>query len=160
MYTDTAPDHAVFTFKGTKFEYNAVLGDKSACPNTAKKETNAICGTPGLVDETYHFYGLGDFSVASNLSAIYKAGIYSDTMTTDFYDFPRLNPPTMGALELGSYQVEGGWGSTTGSGSTSDTTTTAATTTKSSTTGDVVNSAHFVGPVAVISAICFTMLFL
>jgi hypothetical protein len=81
---------------------NATYGARSnwVCP--ASGESNAVCGNPGLVDETYHAYGYGNMSPASGISAIVGAGIALSDLGVDFTGKSRSNPPTIGAYDASS----------------------------------------------------------
>jgi hypothetical protein len=85
---------------GSSWTNNATYGAKSnwACP--ASGESNAVCGDPGLVDETYHAYGYGNMAPTAGISAIVGAGIAVPDLAVDFTGQSRSNPPTIGAYDV------------------------------------------------------------
>jgi hypothetical protein len=82
---------------GSSWTNNATLGPRGTCP--ANGETNAICGDPGLADETYHPYGYGNMSPAANSSPVIGAGVAVAGLAMDFTGQNRSNPPTIGAYD-------------------------------------------------------------
>jgi hypothetical protein len=90
------------TNPGSAFDHNSTYHARTnwACPNAAHGEIHAMCGDPGLTDETWHLYGYGDMSPVSN-SPIIGAGIAIPGITTDFNGTKRPDPPAAGALEPG-----------------------------------------------------------
>jgi hypothetical protein len=81
---------------------NATFGARSnwTCPQSG--ESNALCGDPGLVDETYHPYGYGNMSPVGGSSPIVGAGVALPGLSVDFTGKSRSNPPTIGAYDLAS----------------------------------------------------------
>lgn len=67
------------------------------CPHAG--ESNALCTTPGLTDQTWHTYGYGNVTPASGSSAVVGAGVAVSGITIDFIGATRHNPPTIGAYE-------------------------------------------------------------
>ncbi|HEX4154012.1 MAG TPA: hypothetical protein VHY48_00230 [Acidobacteriaceae bacterium] len=86
------------TSPGASWSNNVTFerGGDRACPH--RGERRAICGDPGLVDETYHAYGYGNMSPKAG-SRVRGAGTPIAGVTIDFAGKPRGNPPTIGALE-------------------------------------------------------------
>lgn len=84
---------------GSAFQNNSTYGQKSsiACPEAG--ETNAQCGNPGLVDETWHLYDTGNAAPAVT-NALAGHGVTVSGITTDINGASRANPPTIGAYEV------------------------------------------------------------
>ena len=101
VYLDSAPS-GLFTNSGSSYDHNATYHGSDPCPNTTFGETSAVCTDPGLVDETWHLYGYGNMTPASESSAVVGAGIAISGITTDYNGVTRPSPPSMGALEYGS----------------------------------------------------------
>lgn len=91
---------AVFSNSGSIYDHNASFNGSQPCPNTSFGETNAICTTPGLVDQSFHQTGFGNMAPASGSSAIVGAGTALASLTLDYNGVTRPNPPSMGALEF------------------------------------------------------------
>jgi hypothetical protein len=92
---------APLTFAGSSWTHNAELGGAGSgwtCPMTG--ESSQICGSPGLVDETYHAFGFGNMTPSSGSSAVSGAGVTIAGITTDYAGVTRPNPPAIGALEF------------------------------------------------------------
>ena len=71
-----------------------------ACPVGAY-EKDAICGPPGLIDESYHLYGYGNMAPAAGSPAA-KSGIALADVHVDYAGMQRPETPSRGALEAGS----------------------------------------------------------
>jgi hypothetical protein len=82
---------------GSSWTNNATFGERSNWTCPAIGETNAICGDPGLTDETYHPYGYGNMAPAANSSPVIGAGVAVPGLNVDFIGQSRSNPPTIGA---------------------------------------------------------------
>jgi len=90
-----------FSNLGSTYSYNATYGQNSGypCPLTADGETHAVCVSPGLVDQTWHLYGIGNMAPSSGSSAVVGAGVTANGVTTDYNGITRPNPPAIGAFE-------------------------------------------------------------
>src|SRR5271170_7681476 len=84
---------------GSSWTNNATFGARSNWTCPASGETNAICGDPGLVDETYHPYGSSNMAPAANSSPVIGAGVAVPGLPVDFTGQSRSNPPTIGAYD-------------------------------------------------------------
>jgi hypothetical protein len=91
---------AVLTNSGASWTNNATHGGKSSWVCGGTGESSAVCGDPGLVDETYHAYSFGNMAPASTGSAVSGAGITIAGITVDYAGVTRPNPPAIGALEF------------------------------------------------------------
>ncbi len=91
----------LFSNSGSVESYNATYNAKSACPQTAYNETNAVCLDPQLTDETWHLYGYGNMAPVSS-SRVIGAGTTISGVTVDYAGNTRPNSPSIGALEYGS----------------------------------------------------------
>ena len=89
---------SVLTNAGGSWTNNATFGAKSTWTCGAG-ETAAVCGDPGLVDETYHAYGYGNMQPASSTSAVAGAGVSASGITLDYNGVTRPTPPSIGAFE-------------------------------------------------------------
>jgi hypothetical protein len=87
------------TNPGASWTNNVTFGEKAGLPCPRAGETDAICGDPGLIDETYHAFGYGDMTPASTGNAVQGAGVAVPEVTTDYTGSPRGNPPSIGAYE-------------------------------------------------------------
>ena len=96
IYGDT--DLTMLTNPGASWTNNAYYGYRSnwACP--AVGETNAHCGDPGLVDETWHPYGYGNMAPYLG-SPMIGAGVAIPSISLDYTGLTRPNPPRIGAYE-------------------------------------------------------------
>jgi len=88
-----------FTNPGSYYSNNVTFHAKSnwSCP--AAGETNAVCGDPGLSDETWYLYAYGDMSPGTQGNAVQGAGVSLPDVTVDYTGAPRGNPPSIGAYE-------------------------------------------------------------
>lgn len=91
---------SVFSNAGSLYDHNASFTGSQPCPNTAFGETNALCTTPGLVDQSFHQTEYGNMAPASGSSSVVGAGIALAVLTLDNAGVTRPNPPSMGALEF------------------------------------------------------------
>jgi hypothetical protein len=82
---------------GSSWTNNVEYNNHYGCPMWT--ETNAVCGDPGLTDETWHAYGYGNMSPSQSGNAVQGAGVAIPGITTDYTGAPRGNPPTIGAYE-------------------------------------------------------------
>lgn len=96
LYSNT--DLNMLTNPGASWTNNATYHQNSNWTCPAMGETNAVCGDPGLVDETYHAYGYGNMAPTAN-SALLGKGVSIPGITTDYLGTSRKNPPTIGAYE-------------------------------------------------------------
>lgn len=89
----------VFSNPGSLYSNNVTTGarDNWKCP--AVGESNAICGSPGLVDESYHLYGYGNMSPLASSSVVVGSGTPLSNVQVDYFGAKRRNPPTVGAVE-------------------------------------------------------------
>ena len=85
---------------GSSWTNNATFGARSNWTCPASGESNAICGDPGLADETYHPYGYGNMAPAAGSSPVVGAGVAVPGLTADFTGQSRSNPPTIGAYDV------------------------------------------------------------
>jgi hypothetical protein len=90
----------LFTNPGSAMANNATYGQKNPCPITGYGETNYLCTDPQLVDETWHHYGYGNMAPVSLSSAVEGKGVDISGITTDYSDYVRPSPPSMGAREF------------------------------------------------------------
>jgi hypothetical protein len=88
-----------FTNPGSFYTNNSVFNPKSNWNCATASGANAICGDPGLVDETWHLYGYGTMSPASASSAVMGAGMAIPSVTIDYAGQTRPNPPSIGAYQ-------------------------------------------------------------
>ena len=98
IYSNT--DLNMLTNPGASWTNNATYGQRNnwPCP-WYQGDAAAVCGDPGLVDETYHPYGYGNVAPASSSSAVVGAGVYLSALPVDFSGVTRANPPAIGAYE-------------------------------------------------------------
>jgi Chitobiase/beta-hexosaminidase C-terminal domain len=92
----------ILSSPGSAFTNNATFHPRDGwpCPQNDWNEQNAVCADPGLVDETFHVFGFGNMSVASDQSAVVGRGAPVPAITTDLIGIPRsTTAPTIGALE-------------------------------------------------------------
>jgi Chitobiase/beta-hexosaminidase C-terminal domain len=92
----------ILSSPGSRYTSNATFNPRAnwTCPQTSWNELNALCGDPGLVDETYHLYGFGNMSVASPGSAVVGKGTPLPGVPNDIQGNPRSpTTPTIGAYE-------------------------------------------------------------
>jgi hypothetical protein len=101
VYIGIVPYVNPFLNAGSISSHNATYNQTGswACPNTGTGELNAVCGDPGLTDETWHLYGYGNMAPASSSSAVVGAGVTLPIATTDYTGQVRSNLPTIGAYE-------------------------------------------------------------
>jgi hypothetical protein len=85
---------------GSSWTNNATFGGRANWTCPASGETNAICGDPGLADETYHPYSYGNMAPAARSSPVVGAGVAVPGLAVDFTGQSRSNPPTIGAYDL------------------------------------------------------------
>ncbi len=85
---------------GSSWTNNATFGARSNWTCPANGESNALCGNPGLVDESYHPYGYGNMAPAAGSSPIVGAGVAVPGLTADYTGQSRSNPPTIGAYDV------------------------------------------------------------
>jgi hypothetical protein len=93
-------DLKMLTNPGASWTNNATFGARSNWTCGAAGETKAVCGDPGLFDETYHPSAYGNMAVASSKSAVVGAGMSIPGMLTDYTG--ALSNSVIGALALGS----------------------------------------------------------
>jgi hypothetical protein len=98
IYSDY--DLKMLTNPGASWTNNVTFGGRSNWTCPAAGESNAICGDPGLTDETYHSYGYGNMSPASGSSAVVGAGVTVPGLTVDYTGQTRTKPPSIGAYEV------------------------------------------------------------
>ena len=92
----------VFGLSGSSFSNNLTFNprDNWACPQTGWNEQNAVCEDPGLVDETFHLFGIGNMSPSGSSSVVLGRGIALPGLLTDFVNGLRSTiSPTIGAYE-------------------------------------------------------------
>jgi hypothetical protein len=87
---------------GSSWTNNSYFGFRSNWPCPHPGESAALCGDPGLADETYHAIGYGNVGLASSTSAVGAAGVSLPEMPTDFTGKVEPVPQPIGALALGS----------------------------------------------------------
>jgi hypothetical protein len=90
-------------YVGSAWTNNAELGgggQEWVCPMAG--ESLEVCGSPGLIDETYHNFGFGNMAPSSMGSAVIGAGVTIAGIPTDYNGTTRPNPPAIGALQLAS----------------------------------------------------------
>jgi len=96
IYGDT--DLTMLTNPGASWTNNAYYGYRSNWTCPAVGETNAHCGDPGLVDETWHPYGYGNMTPYLG-SPMIGAGVAIPSISLDYTGLTRPNPPSIGAYE-------------------------------------------------------------
>jgi hypothetical protein len=90
---------APLTYAGSSWTHNATFhGGSWSCPMPG--ESSAVCGDPGLVDETYHSYGYGNMAPGYSSSPVLGSGVSLPGITVDQMGQTRGNPPSVGAYEL------------------------------------------------------------
>jgi hypothetical protein len=94
----SSTDLNMLTNPGASWTNNATFGQRAnwTCPHVG--ESNAICGDPGLTDETYHPYGYGNMAPTSG-SILPGAGVAIPGITVDYNGQTRPTPPSIGAYE-------------------------------------------------------------
>lgn len=98
IYNSSDNSLAPLTNAGGLWEYNDTYqGASWTCPHAG--ESNALCVTPGLTNQTYPAYGYVTMTPASGASAVVGAGLTISGVTTDYAGTTRHNPPTIGAYE-------------------------------------------------------------
>ena len=101
IYTEM--EAKVFRNSGSEYSHNVTYRQRPdvSCP-VAPYEKDAVCGRPGLIDETYHLYGYGNMAPASAESKAANSGMSVPDLTVDFAGISRTATPSRGALEPGS----------------------------------------------------------
>jgi hypothetical protein len=87
-----------FSNSGSVFSNNITFHPSSAWTCPATNELAAICGDPGLTDETWHLYGTADMTPTASSIAV-KSGIFIPAVPLDYAGTTRTNPPAIGGLE-------------------------------------------------------------
>jgi hypothetical protein len=100
IFLDTDVSATLFTNAGSAMANNATFGQKNTCPIASFGETNYLCTDPQLVDESWHHYGYGNMAPISVSSAVQGIGVAIPGITTDYNDYPRPDPPSMGAAQF------------------------------------------------------------
>jgi hypothetical protein len=87
-----------FKNPGSHFSNNVTYGQRSNWTCPADGETNATCGDPGLVDETWYLYGYGNMTPKSG-SVVIGSGVSIPGVSVDYLGATRNSPPAIGAYE-------------------------------------------------------------
>ena len=87
---------------GSTVRNNIFFNTRDSYLCTGTSPAPGICVDPLLADESWHQYGFGDFSLTSG-SPARGAGAAISGITTDYNNYARATPPSMGALEYGSF---------------------------------------------------------
>jgi hypothetical protein len=91
-------DLNMLTNPGASWTNNATFGQRNNWPCPHAGESSAICGDPGLVDETYHAYSYGNMAPTPG-SILKGAGVAIPGITVDYNGLTRKTPPSIGAYE-------------------------------------------------------------
>ena len=93
----------MFGHSGSSYDHNATYAPQTGtplCPNTTFSETNGLCTTPGLTDQTWPVTGYRVLTPASGGSSVVGSGVAVPSLTLDFAGLTRPNPPSRGAYEF------------------------------------------------------------
>lgn len=96
IYSNT--DLNMLTNPGASWTHNSYLGNKWTCPQVS--ESNALCTTPGLVNQTMPTLSTVNTVPASGTSAVVGTGVAIGGITVDYNGATRPNPPAIGANEF------------------------------------------------------------